>query len=366
VKYSRILNAFFSSTWAILPEKFEAIKALLELRANDGRVSDDEIKAIVAASKRPSPKTPGNVAVIPIYGVLCYRSSLMSDFSGGTSVQGLTKQFRQALADDSVKAIVFDVDSPGGDVDGVQELADEIFSARGQKKMVAVANTLAASAAYWLASSADEFVVTPSGMVGSIGVFTSHCDVSKADEMAGLKVTYISAGKYKVEANPDEPLSPAAQAAIQSTVDSYYSAFVNGVARNRGVAATDVRNGFGQGRCVVAKEAKAANMVDKVATFDETLARFGVSGQITQMAAEVEAPAIQAAASKPSAADDECMCSCTACQAGNCQDCSNPDCDDPNCEGCPQQMDDDENASAAAARKRRTASRRRQMEMAAL
>jgi signal peptide peptidase SppA len=200
-------------------------------------------------------------------------------------VQGLTKQFRAALADDTVKAIVFDVDSPGGDVDGIQELSDEIFNARGQKKIVAVANTMAASAAYWLASAADEFVVTPSGMVGSIGVFTTHNDVSEMDKMMGLKVTYISAGKFKTAANPDEPLSPEAEAAIQSVVDSFYDAFVSGVARNRGVAATDVKNGFGQARCVVAKDALKLHMVDKIATLDQTLARFGVSSQVKQISA---------------------------------------------------------------------------------
>lgn len=343
MKYSRILNAFFSSNWAILPEKYEAIKALLELRAANGHVSDEEIKAIVAASKRPSPKTPGNVAVIPICGVLSYRSSLMSDYSGGASVQSLTKQFRSALADDTVKAIVFDVDSPGGDVDGIQELGDEIFAARGQKKMVAVANTTAASAAYWLASAADEFVVTPSGMVGSIGVFTTHNDRSKMDEMIGLKVTYISAGKYKTEANPDEPLSSEAQAAIQNFVDSFYGAFVADVARNRGVATTDVKNGFGQARCVVAKDALRLNMVDRIATFDQTLARFGVSGQVKQMSAEAGSVSVSGlqAASRPVADSVDCECECDACMAGNCAGCTNPECVDANCKGCPQQADDD-------------------------
>lgn len=371
MKYSHILNAFFSSNWAILPEKYEAMRTLLELRAAGGKVEDDEIKAIVAASKRPSPRTPGNVAVIPIYGSICYRSSLISDYSGGTSVQGLTKQFRSALADDTVKAIVFDVDSPGGDVDGIQEFSDEIFAARGPKRIVAVANTLAASAAYWLASAADELVVTPSGMVGSIGVFTTHNDRSEMDKMIGLKVTYISAGKYKTEGNPDEPLSSEAEAAIQSVVDSFYTSFVNGVARNRNVKAADVMNGFGQARCVVAKDALKLNMVDRVATFDDTLARFAVSGQIKQMSAESVLSEIKA-----SDADGDCDCDCVPCDSGDHQNCSNPECSYPGCKGCPQQAEDSEEASAivpaeiiAAAKpthKARLANMRRRMEMETL
>ncbi|HLW51307.1 MAG TPA: signal peptide peptidase SppA [Candidatus Angelobacter sp.] len=359
MNYSRILKAFYSSTWAILPEKYAAIKALIELRARGEYVSEEQIAAVRAAT-RPSPRTAGNIAVIPVYGVLCYRANMFSDFSGGTSVQQLTKTFRQCLADDNTKAIIFDVDSPGGDVDGIQEFADEIFNARGQKKMVAVVNTLAASAAYWLASSAEELVVTPSGMVGSIGVFTTHEDISKMDEAMGLKVTYISAGKYKTEGNPDEPLSPEAQAAIQANVDSYYNAFVNAVARNRGVAANDVRNGFGEGRVVVAKDALKMKMVDKIATFDQTLARFGASGQVKPMnTAETESPTIQAA-DKPDPEDgedpDECMCKCQACIKGEHAQCMELQCDDAYCkeQGCPQQGQGNAASIALKHRRRRT------------
>lgn len=336
MKYSHVVKAFFSSNWAILPEKYEAIRAVIELRASGGHVSQQEIEAMRAAS-RPSPKTAGNVAVIPIYGTICYRASMFSDFSGGTSVQGLTKMFRQALADESIKAIVFDVDSPGGEVDGIQEFADEIFNARGQKKIVAVANTLSASAAYWIASSAEEMVVTPSGQVGSIGVFTVHTDLSQMNAAIGVSPTYVFAGKYKTEGNPDQPLSSDAQAAIQSTVDSYYNAFVNAVARNRGVSASDVRNGFGEGRVVVANDAKKLKMVDRIATFDQTLARFGASGQVRSMDSLVEEAAITASSEK--SAMDDCECECAACEMDNHAECSNEDCRDPYCkeEGCPMQ-----------------------------
>jgi len=380
VKYSRILHAFFSSTWAIVPEKYEAIRAVVELRARGGHVSQEEINAVVEAASRPSPRTAGNVAVIPIYGVICYRADAFSQMSGMTSVQTVTKTFRQALADESVKAIVFDVDSPGGSVDGIQELADEIFNARGQKRMVAVANPLAASAAYWLASSADELVVTPSGQVGSIGVFTVHEDLSKMDDMMGYKPTYISAGKYKTEGNPDEPLSDEARKAIQAGVDAYYNAFVNAVARNRGVSAADVRDGFAQGRVAVAKDAQKMGMVDRIATFDQTLSRFGATGQVKQMA-ETHQPSISASASKADS-DDYCMDQCQECLDGDCTQCTNEDCDDPACKanGCPNQMDEEMTAQAPAGsveaspaaeqpaepKANRLGLRKREMEMAGL
>jgi signal peptide peptidase SppA len=374
VKYSHIVEAFFASRWAILPEKFEAIKGVLKLRASGGRVSDEEIAAIVAGSKRPSPRTSGNVAVIPIHGVICYRGDMFSDASGLTSVMSLTKQFRQAIADDSVKAIVFDVDSPGGTVDGVPELADEIFNARGPKKIAAVANTQSASAAYWLATSADELIVTPSGDVGSVGVFTCHEDWSQFNTNLGVKPTYIFAGKYKVEANPDEPLSDEARMHIQADIDSFYGMFVNAVARNRGVKPADVRNGFGQGRTVTAKDAVAQGMADRVATLDQTLSRFGATGQITRMESSVQTPGIIAGPVRAAENDDDaeneggCDCKCPACEDDDCKNCSNPNCEDENCEGCPQQGDGDATVvaptpAAVVDHKVRNAQRRRRLEI---
>ena len=156
---------------------------------------------------------------------------------------------------------------------GVEELSAEIFQARGQKPITAVANSLAASAAYWIATAADELVVTPSGEVGSIGVFAAHEDVSGMLEQAGVKVNLVSAGRYKTEGNPFEPLTEEARASIQGRVDEYYEQFVSAVARNRGVKRSEVRNGFGEGRVVGAKQAVSLGMADRVGTLDETINR---------------------------------------------------------------------------------------------
>jgi signal peptide peptidase SppA len=293
---TRIVRYVASMPWAILPEKLEAIKALLYLRAAGGRVSDEEIKAItMEAAARPSPRTAGMVAIIPIYGLISQRTNMLSQFSGGTSTESVSKQLNQCLADPNVKAIVFDVDSPGGAVNGVDELSSQIYKARGQKKMVAVVNSLCASAAYWIACAADEVVITPSGLAGSIGVYLLHEDDSAAEEAAGIKTTVISAGKYKAEAVPGMPLTDEARQALQEMVDTMYGMFVSSVARNRGVSVSDVRNGYGQGRVLLAKEAVAQNLCDKVATFDQTLARFGVTGAVQQVAAEAALPEIDAA-----------------------------------------------------------------------
>jgi signal peptide peptidase SppA len=155
----------------------------------------------------------------------------------------------------------------------VAELASEIVKAQAQKPVVAVANSLAASAAYWIGCSASEFYVTPGGEVGSIGVWQAHFDYSKALEDEGVKTTLVSAGKFKVEGNPYVPLDPKAQAFMQSRVDDYYNAFIQAVAVGRSVTVDDVRNGMGEGRVLGADAALAQRMVDGIASFDDVLAR---------------------------------------------------------------------------------------------
>jgi capsid assembly protease len=141
----------------------------------------------------------GSVAVLPIYGIISHRESLLGWLFGGTSTQAVSASLRQLLSDPNVSTIVFDVDSPGGSVEGIQELSDEIFAARGKKCMVTVANAMMASAAYWIGSATHEIVVTPSGQVRSIGVYTAHEDISKALEKEGVKITLIRAGNTKLK-----------------------------------------------------------------------------------------------------------------------------------------------------------------------
>jgi len=274
VKHPKIMELARSTPWAITPQKFTAIMELLTLRASGARFTAEEIAARIGAG--PAQRTEsrsGTVGVLPIYGALTPRADLMTEMSGGSSVQRLSDSFRGMLADESIGAILLDVDSPGGMTDLIPEFAAEIRDARGAKPIVAIANTDAASAAYWLASQADEFVVTPSGMVGSIGVFAAHQDVSAMMEQDGIKTTLVAAGKYKVESNPYEPLSDEARAAIQERVDTFYGLFIDDVAQGRGVASSVVRAGFGEGRIVTAAAAVKLGMVDRVDTFEATIER---------------------------------------------------------------------------------------------
>jgi signal peptide peptidase SppA len=284
-----------NETWAILPEVFEAMQARLKLYFNGsanvthpGKSGDVGLYAVT----KPGPKS-GRVAMISLMGSITRRGSLWSDFFGGATVDGLISALRNVAADDGISTVLLNIDSPGGTVDGLPELASEVRKLRDSKHVVAIANSLAASAAYWVASQADEIVATPEAMVGSIGVFTVHLDYSAMMEQDGVKATFIQAGKYKTEANPYQPLTEEAQQHLQSLVDEAYGLFVADVAKGRGVTAAQVRSDYGQGRVLTAKDAKAAGLIDRIAGYQETIAR------LTGLKADDETPEIEAETPSP-------------------------------------------------------------------
>lgn len=280
LKYAHILRYVQSTPWAILPTKMAELLSVLAFRSAGGEFSADEIQARIGDGGGSSDvSTRGRIAVIPVRGVIAHRMGSMDDSSGGTSCERIGAMIDQVAADPNVPTIIYDFDTPGGTMPGVQELAGKMFALRGVKKQVAMVNGFAASAGYWLAAQCDEIVCIPSGTAGSIGVFCAHEDLSAALEKEGIKVTLISAGKFKVAGNPFEPLSDEERTVIQERVDAAYGQFVKDVARGRGVTPAAVRNGYGEGRALSAIDAKAAGLIDRIATFDDTVERLvGKSG----------------------------------------------------------------------------------------
>jgi signal peptide peptidase SppA len=222
-RYPQIVRFVRDTPWAILESKLHEITEMVAHYAAGHRYTPEEIEARIGSGppRRPSYIASGGVAVIPIYGVITPRADLMTDMSGGTSIDRLSQSLQAALDDKQVSSILLDVNSPGGSVAMLNEMAAQIRAARKQKPVVAVANTMAASAAYQLASQATEFVVTQSGMVGSIGTIAAHDDISAALEKEGVKTTLITAGKYKGELSPFQPLSDDAKAHLQEQIDAY-------------------------------------------------------------------------------------------------------------------------------------------------
>lgn len=277
------------SLWAITDSMLGRLADVHRVAAAPGIAQlADRIAAKPRAARHATGRTAGMVAVVSLTGILTPRGSLLSLLFGGGAggLMGFREEFAAAIADSEVGAVVLDVDSPGGGVDLVPETAADIREARGQKPIVAVANTLAASGAYWIAAQADEVVITPSGEAGSIGVYMVHEGWSGFNEKMGIVPTYISAGKYKTEGNLDEPLSDVAREAWQGKVDSLYTMFVDDVAAGRGVSADQVVGGYGEGRSLLAVNAVEAGLADRVATMDDVLGDLlGSGGESTTSAA---------------------------------------------------------------------------------
>ena len=288
-QYRHVAAAVFGQPWAILPEKLSAIGELVAMRIDGLRMDPGHVAAVVAARREAesahaataagSQRKPGQglTAVLPLTGTLMWRAGAMEQTSGAVSLQEWGRAFDAAMNDERVQGIVLDVDSPGGSVDGVPETAAKVFAARGRKPVTAVVNTMAASAAYWIASAASELLITPSGMAGSVGVYMLHEDDSAAAERDGVRFTFIEAptGGFKTEGNPYGPLSEEALTHYQGIVDDVYERFVGDVARFRKASAEKVKAEYGKGRVFVARDAVRLGMVDGVATLDDVLARRG-------------------------------------------------------------------------------------------
>jgi capsid assembly protease len=283
-KYHRTLVAFYGTPWAILPGKLDVIEAALVARIADdtAHLLTDDPRVMKAFDDGPDDKDEddkpslydrrGSTALVKVNGTITPRPSLFS--SGGLSAHGIGRAVDLASADAKVRQIVLEVDSPGGSVFGIEEAGDKIWAARQKKPVYAVANHVAASAAYWLGSQATKFYVAPSGQVGSIGVITRHFDQSKAMAERGVVVTTIKSAPHKDEATPYEPLSKEDRERLQANADAYYKRFVAAVARGRGVTAERVVKHYGGGRMMLDDEAVSLGMVDSVQSADATLEAF--------------------------------------------------------------------------------------------
>lgn len=258
--YSRICSAIASTPWAIEPKRLQLILSILEARS-------EGVSLPIEAAQPREQMSPTGVAVIPVFGTISHRMQLMDAESGGASALKITQQVEDAVANPAIGSVVLNIDSPGGTVDGVPEAFEAIRALRGgDTPIVAVANTMAASAAYWLASAADEIVVSPSAQVGSIGVFAVHEDFSEWYKAQGVEPTLIASTPYKAETVDFRPLSEDARQHLEDEVLAYDDMFVNAVALGRGVTEKLVRQDFGQGRMVMADAAVRAGMADRVGT----------------------------------------------------------------------------------------------------
>lgn len=281
--YLHLITAFAGEVWAMDPVKLAAISDFLVFKAQGGQLSEQEIVARLDGRRAAGvARREGDVAVMPLVGLISQRANMVGNAStgdGGVSADEFVARLEQNVQDETVKAIVLDTHSPGGNVNGIEVMANAVRAARGTKPIIAQVNSLAASAAYWAISGADEIVLTPGAEAGSIGVYTVHEDISEKLAKEGVKPTLIKGGDNKGELIGFQPLSEEAATATRRRVNAHYRAFVDAVAAGRGVTAGEVEDRMGQGRVFGAADLIERKMADRIGTLQDTLARLGAAPQ---------------------------------------------------------------------------------------
>jgi signal peptide peptidase SppA len=266
----RILTQLHDRPWAITARALNTILAIVE------RDAPVDLEAVAARLGRPLENTGnnvqmhGSVAVLGVEGPIFRKANLFTELSGATSVELLSRDFHAALDNSMVSQIVLNINSPGGQVDGIGEFADQVRAGAAKKPVTAYVDGLAASAAYWIASAAQSIVANESAFLGSIGVVATITDRRDAQERQGVRQYEIVSSQSpnkRADVRTDE-----GRAQIQDVVDALAEIFIGKVAQFRGTTPESVIAGYGGGKILVARQAIAAGMADQGGTFESLLA----------------------------------------------------------------------------------------------
>lgn len=273
----RAFDVAASRPWLILPDSLQQIMAIAD-RLGDPK-SEAVVEALATRQGRPLDgassvdKRPNGVAVVSITGPIFRYANLFTEFSGAMSTQLLARDIQTAVDDPLVRAVVLNIDSPGGEAAGISEMAEMIYAARKKKPMWAYIGDTGASAAYWLASAAERVVARDFAVLGSIGVVMSYLDTSERDSRSGVRRMEIVSSNAPSK-RPD-PKTEAGRAKVQATVDALADVFVAAVAKQRGVDTAKVLKDFGQGGVKVGQQAVDAGMADELGSLEAVIEMAG-------------------------------------------------------------------------------------------
>jgi len=263
---NKVLNTIFTGKWAIELNHLDMIIGIASREISD-------MQAVLATPlerrNSGSLEMRGDVAVINVFGPIFPRADMFTDISGATSVDTLSLRFGEALNASDIKAIVLNIDSPGGNIVGVNEFSKLIYGARGKKPIIAYTGGLCASAAYWIASAADKIVVDETAFLGSIGVVAAWTDDSEARKKEGVidyEVVSSQSPDKRQDLNSEE-----GRAKLQAELDALADIFIDTVARNRGARSTTVQEKYGKGGVLVGDEAIKVGMADSIGSLENVI-----------------------------------------------------------------------------------------------
>jgi len=271
----KFLDVVVSQPWALLEERAQEYLAVLNSE-HEAKPEALEAYRAKAANRGERLQVREGVAILNVEGPLFKKANLMVEFCGATSYEILRRDLQAALDDPMITSILLNVDSPGGEANGCDELASAIYAARGKKPITAYVSGMAASGGYWIASAAERVVISDLALLGSIGVVLGVQDRTAADERRGVRtVQFVSSqspGK-RPDVNTDE-----GKGQVQTMVDDLAEVFISAVAKHRGVSTEDVISKFGAGGVKIGAKAVAAGMADEVGQFEAVLASLLPSG----------------------------------------------------------------------------------------
>lgn len=283
------LLKILSEKWAIMPTEIENI------------CSSDFGDPAWKESNEPNHKNNvdirDGIAVLHVDGALTYRSNWLKAIFGVDTYDSISNALNEVLADDSVKGIVLSIDSPGGMLSGVSDIAEQIFKARGTKECGIVAHSAGrvCSAAYWIASACERVVLSSVGEAGSIGV---QCVVNKNDGSTdGLSATTILRSNLSPNKNLD-PNTPAGRSALEKNIDAAAKVFLETVAAYRGTTYEDVLENYGQGATFIGQDAVDAGLADGIESLDSLIEKMlnhqKIGGNMPTNSTPAQTPAAQA------------------------------------------------------------------------
>jgi len=269
MKLTRVLNELYCRPWLITPTMHRQICSIVEAHADgtahaEGGLLDqftaEEPEDILAFHQ--------DVAVVDVQGVIGRKVSGIENSSGVTDVNNIADAMQFAAEDSSTSGIVMRMDTPGGTVTGVPELAMLIKEIGMEKPIVALVEGMACSAGYWIASQAHGIVTSSSSVVGSVGVYMALLDTSKAMEQQGAKMEVIKAGKYKGIGIEGTSLTDDQRALLQSEVEQIHGMFKGAVQQGRGNISDDLM----QGQDFMGADAVKLGLADTLGNMDEAIA----------------------------------------------------------------------------------------------
>ncbi|UCE67558.1 MAG: S49 family peptidase, partial [Candidatus Zixiibacteriota bacterium] len=282
---SNLLDYCTSHDWAMRLSVMESMSGIIERHVKGQHLTEAEINAITAETHAACPdhrriravfSSNPSMAVIDISGVIAKHADMVNDISQprGTSIETLRDEFSKAMADDKIESIFLNIESPGGSIDGLADFASEIFEASFKKPIVAFADDLCASAAYWMASQANIVYASQTSDIGSIGVYTLYVDSTERAKTEGLKFHIFRSGIHKGVGSAGIEITEENQEAIQERIDAKFEIFFDAIMRGRaeaGLTENELRE-IADGRCFVGEAALDNKLVDAIMTIPQALA----------------------------------------------------------------------------------------------